>query len=73
MSVVTHTARIVDPIAYTDARGQRSAIPIGPCLVEELEAKSLEVFWGASGEQSALLPADEVEQAEASGKLLLLD
>ncbi len=74
MSVATHSARIVQPIPFTDASGRLDAIPVGPCLVEEeLDADSVSVFWGPAGEESALLPAEEVEMAESSGKLVLLD
>ena len=76
MSVATHSARIVQPIPFTDSLGQHHAIPVGPCLVEEeldTDTDSVSVFWGPAGEESAVLPADEVEMAESSGKLVLLD
>jgi hypothetical protein len=69
----THSARIIDPIVFIDAEGRRSEIPIGPCLLEEQDAEHIGVFWGPAGEESALLAPDDVESAEASGKLLLLD
>jgi hypothetical protein len=74
MSVASHSARIVQPIPFTDALGQLNAIPIGPCLVEEeLDTDQVSVFWGPAGEESALLPAEDLEMAESSGKLVLLD
>ncbi|HEY4066991.1 MAG TPA: hypothetical protein VGM74_08870 [Burkholderiaceae bacterium] len=73
MTVATHSARIVQPIPFIDALGQHNAIPVGPCLVEELDTAGVSVFWGPTGEESALLPAEEVEVAESTGKLVLLD
>lgn len=73
MSVATHSARIVHPITFTDEKGQLNSIPIGPCLVEELGTECVTVFWGPAGEESALLPAQDVEVAESSGDLILLD
>ena len=73
MSFATHSARIINPIPFTDAQGQPNAIPIGPCLVEGLGAERVNVFWGPAGEESALLQAQDVEVAESSGDLVLLD
>ena len=73
MSIATHSARIVHPIPFTDEQGQPDAIPVGPCLVEELGTECVTVFWGPAGEKSALLQAQDVEIAESSGDLVLLD
>ena len=70
---VTHSARITGPVAYLSSGGRRSRIPLGPCLVEELDDERVDIVWGARGERSAQLPMQAVEAAEESGHLVLLD
>lgn len=70
---VTHTARITGPIPYLSTGGKRANIPLGPCLVEELEDDALDIIWGPLGERSTVLPAQAAEAAEESGHLVLLD
>jgi len=73
MSTVTHSARIVGPIKFRAPDGHNDAIPVGPCLIEELDPYRYGIFWGRDGEESAVLMASQVESAESSGKLVLLD
>jgi len=73
MSTVTHSARIVGPIKFQAPDGHNDAILVGPCLIEELDLYRYGIFWGRDGEESAVLMASQVESAESSGKLVLLD
>ena len=66
-------ARIVGPVAYTTAHGQARKIPLGPCLIEQLDDQSIDIIWGARGQSSAALPAGAVAQACEHGHLVLLD
>lgn len=69
----THTARVIDPIRFVAPNGRARTIPIGPCLLEELEGDLVDIVWGPAGEKSAVLPTTEAETAEREGKLVLLD
>lgn len=69
----THVARVLGPITFTGSNGRARTIPVGPCLVEELEGDMVDIVWGAAGEKSAVLPSTEAEAAEQAGNLLLLD
>jgi hypothetical protein len=75
MAIVTasHRARVTTPIVYLRADGTTSNIPIGPCLVEQIDRQSVDVIWGESGQRCAALPLEEVELAEGHGHLVLLD
>ena len=73
MGGTTHIARIAGPLAFTNARGRRQTIPLGPCFVEEAEDESTSVFWGPTGERSALLSPHEAAKAADEGALVLLD
>lgn len=69
----THVARVLGPITFVGANGRSRTIPIGPCLVEELDGDMVDIVWGAAGEKSAVLPSTEAEAAERAGQLKLLD
>ena len=43
------------------------------CLVEELSDQVADIVWGQAGEESVVLPMREIESAEQTGKLVLLD
>jgi hypothetical protein len=73
MDITTHWARITGPISYLSDGGQRQNIPIGPCLVEGLGGRSIDIIWGARGQSSAALPIEEIEAAQDHGHLVLLD
>lgn len=70
---LTHSARITGPIPYLSAAGTRANIPLGPCLVEELDGDAVDIVWGPQGERSTVLPLQALEAAEESGHLVLLD
>ncbi len=73
MTITTHNARITGPVTYAKSDGKKSQIPLGPCLVEQISAKLVDIVWGANGQSSAALPVEEVEAATEQGRLLLLD
>jgi hypothetical protein len=73
MDVTTHRARITGPVSYLGGSGRRQNIPIGPCLLESLGGRSIDIIWGARGQSSVALPAEEIEAARDQGRLVLLD
>lgn len=68
-----HPARVTDPFAITGTDGRTHKIPVGPCLIDELEGDLVDLVWGKAGEKSAVVPTIEAERAERAGKLVLLD
>ena len=68
-----HNARIMGPIPFIAATGQPLVLPIGPCLIERLDAQQFDICWGSAGEMSAVLQLSEVKAAADSGFLVLLD
>ena len=73
MALITRNARITGPVPYKAANGVQHHIPLGPCLVEQLDGRLIDIIWGASGQRSAALPLKEVEAAQDTGSLVLLD
>jgi hypothetical protein len=73
MSHHTHTARVTNPIRVVAHDGRARTIPVGPCLIEELEGDLVDVVWGRTGEKSLVMPTTQVQSAEREGKLVLLD
>ncbi len=73
MDITTHRARITGPVDYLSDSGLRQHIPIGPCLVERLSGRLIDIAWGSSGQSSIALPVEQIEAARNSGRLLLLD
>jgi hypothetical protein len=71
--MTTRSARITGPIRYTAEDGQAHAIPLGPCLIEPVDDRLIDIIWGANGQRSAVLPVEDVESARSQGNLLLLD
>lgn len=67
------SARITGPVPYTSASGHAHNIPLGPCLIERLDDRLIDIIWGANGQRSAALPLEDVASAERQGNLLLLD
>jgi len=72
MDITTHRARIVGPDSYRAGTGRKQQIPIGPCLVESLGGRSIDIIWGARGQSSVALPVEEIEAAQDHGHLVLL-
>ena len=73
MDMTTHRARITGPISYMGGSGRKQMIPIGPCLVESLGGRCIDIIWGARGQSSVALPIEEIEAAQDHGHLVLLD
>jgi hypothetical protein len=64
-----HPGRIVDPVAYRASSGRVQRIPVGPCLIEQIDAGSMNIVWGANGQRCAVLPLATVQAARARGSL----
>jgi len=73
MDMSTHRARITGPVPYLAGSGRKQNIPIGPCLIESLGGRSVDIIWGVRGQSSVALPLEEIEAAKHSGRLVLLD
>ena len=73
MPHTTHSARVTGPVHYRGADGKEAVIPLGPCLVEQLDGRSVDIFWGESGDRTAALTFAALEAAEDYGYLIILD
>ncbi|CAN5276971.1 hypothetical protein BH11PSE10_BH11PSE10_17740 [soil metagenome] len=73
MDITTHRARITGPVSYRAGTGRKQNIPIGPCLVESVGGRSIDIIWGVRGQSSVALPIEEIEAAQDQGHLVLLD
>jgi hypothetical protein len=73
MTITTRSARITGPVPYLGSNGVEHHIPLGPCLVELLDHRLIDIIWGASGQRSAALPLEAVAAAQDTGSLVLLD
>jgi hypothetical protein len=72
-TVTQHRARITGPVPYRSGSGRTQNIPIGPCLVEGLGSRSIDIIWGLRGQSSVALPVAEIEAAQDHGHLVILD
>lgn len=73
MAHTTHSGRITGPVHYFGAGGRDAVIPLGPCLIEQLDGRSVDIFWGDSGDETAALSLEALEAAENDGSLVVLD
>ena len=73
MDITTHHARITGPVSYLAGNGRKQRIPIGPCLVESIGGRPVDIIWGTRGQSSAALPVEQIESAQDQGHLVLLD
>ena len=73
MDLTTRPARIAGPVSYRGADGCKQTIPIGPCLVESLGGRSVDIVWGSRGQSSTALPIEVMQAAKNDGHLVLLD
>jgi hypothetical protein len=73
MVLTTHSGRVTGPLTFRKTNGKRGHIPVGPCFVEEDDEGSVAIFWGDSGELSAVLTSQEASEATNKGNLVLLD
>jgi hypothetical protein len=73
MAHTTHSGRITGPVHYSGEGGDDAVIPLGPCLVEQLDGRSVDIIWGESGDKTAALSFEALEAAEDNGHLVVLD
>lgn len=73
MNIMTHCARITGPILYQASMGRKQNIPIGPCLIEIVGDRSINVIWGESGQRCVALAVEQIKTAQDQGHLVLLD
>lgn len=67
MSRTTYSARITGPLHYTTSSGKQADVPLGPCLIEQVDGQGSTSSGGPSGEKSAELAFKELEAAEECG------
>lgn len=73
MRHITHSARVITPMPYVALGGRTQKIPAGPVLIESMGKRSIDIVWGADGQNFVSLPIEVVETARDDGKLILLD
>jgi len=73
MAHTTHCGRITGPVNYPGAGGRQAFIPLGPCLVEQLDGRLVDIYWGETGDETAALTFEALESAEDHGHLIVLD
>lgn len=73
MDFKTQRARITGPVSYVAGSGRKQNIPFGPCLVESLGGRHIDIIWGLRGQSSVALPLEVIEAAKQQGHLVLLD
>ena len=73
MESTLRSGRIAGPVSYTTSGGKRASIPLGPCLIEPIDERQVDIIWGASGQHSTSLSVQDLEAATATGNVVLLD
>ena len=73
MNPTSHSARITQPVPYQTASGRKGNIPVGPCLVEQVDKHLVDIIWGPRGQSSAKLAVEQIKAAADDGRLVLLD
>jgi hypothetical protein len=73
MESTTHLARITGPVPYLAGSGRQQNIPLGPCLLETTNGRSVDITWGARGQSSVALTIEQILAAKEHGCLVLLD
>lgn len=51
MAHTTHSGRITGPVHYLGEGGCEAVIPLGPCLVEQIDGRLVDIFWGDSADK----------------------
>lgn len=69
----THSGRITGPVHYCAEGGRDATIPLGPCLVEQLDGRSVDIVWGESADHTAAVSQEALEAALGNGDLVILD
>jgi hypothetical protein len=73
MRHATHSARVTTPMPYVAIGGRMQNIPVGPVLIESFGNRSMDIVWGADGQNFVSLPVEVIETARDDGRLILLD
>jgi hypothetical protein len=73
MRHITHSARVTMPMPYVAPGGHMQNIPVGPVLLESFGKRSIDIVWGAEGQNFVSMPIEVLETARADGRLILLD
>ncbi len=73
MAHTTRSGRITGPVQYFGEGGRDALIPLGPCLVEQIDGCSVDIVWGESGDMTAALSFEALKAAEDNGHLIVLD
>lgn len=71
MAYTTHSGRITGPVSLFRGRGSRRSHSL--CLVEQVDGRSVDIFWSESGDKTAAMSFEALEAAEEDGPLILLD
>ncbi len=69
MDILTRCGRITGPVTYFNGSGRQQRIPLGPCLVEVLGGRFVDVVWGTRGQSSVAFTIEEIEAAQHQGHL----
>lgn len=72
MDIETRCERITGPVLYLGGGGRKQRIPLGPCLIEDMGERLVDVIWGARGQRSVAIPIEEIEAAQNLGYLEIL-
>ena len=72
MNFETLCARITGPVSYLGGGGRKQDIPLGPCMVENLGDRFVDVIWGSRGQSSVAIPIEEIEAAQTRGHLEII-
>lgn len=72
MAHTTHCGRITGPVHYAGLGESKALIPLGPCMVEQHDRRSVDIFWGDNGDETAAMSFEALEAAEDSGHLVVL-
>lgn len=73
MEPTLRSGRIAGPVSYIKSGGKRANIPLGPCLIEPIDGRQVDIIWGANGQHSTSLSMQDLEDATATGHVVLLD
>jgi len=73
MDLTTHSARIIDPDSYRLDTNRLQNIPTGPCLVESLNGRLIDIIWGTRGQNSVALPIEMIKATHDDRHLIWLN
>ena len=72
MAHTTHSARITG-YSLSERGGRDAVMPLSPCLVDPLGGRSVDIFWGNSGDEIADLSFEAIQVAEDCGDFVVID